>query len=517
MANTARPADVRRRVLSLLGVLILAIATNAPAGGALPAPIGSTSCTPDLPPFDIVRPESCRRMLFRYGPLHITPGDNLILIGPVTIERPAEAGYVVRFRPDLTRLDGSVPRIDEVHLHHSVWISTAFPDPMFASGEEKTIFSLPSGYGIPYRPFNEMWLLNYMIHNLTAAPENVFITYEVDFIPQRSVPAGSITPVEPYWLNVANFNGANPVYNTQRGYGTGGECAFPKQTCAGFDPYGKVVAGNGAPGNGVGAERRIPAGTIVWMVGHLHPGGLRTEVDIVRDGVSKRVFTSDAHYWDPGGPISWDMAMETTRPDYRLRVRDGDTLVLNSVYETARASWYEGMGIVVLFLARGDASGPDPFVTPVDPDNASLTHGHLAEADNHGGPDGPAPAPAQRVATNDVGILGFLYLPGQGGGSIPEVRRGEPLRFYNFDALAQIFHTVTACAVPCNGPTGISYPLADGSHDFDSLELGLGLPGFTAAANRLDFTIDTADLPPAEYTYFCRIHPFMRGAFAVTE
>jgi hypothetical protein len=455
-------------------------------------------------------------MLFRYGPLHVTPGDNLILIGPVTIERPTEPGYVVRFKPNLVRLDGSVPPIDVIHLHHSVWISTAFSYPMFASGEEKTTFSMPSGYGIPFHPFQEAWLLNYMLHNLTPAPENVFITYEVDFIPMNSVPAGSIKTVEPMWLNVGDFNGGNPVYNTQRGFGAvAGECAFPKETCAAFDPYGKKVPGNGAPGNGVGYGLSPPVGTIVWMVGHVHPGGLRTDVEIVRPGVGrKRVFTSHAVYFDPNGPVSWDMASETTRPDYRLRVNAGDKLVLNSVYDTARGSWYEGMGIVVLFIARDDASGPDPFVTDVDPDNVAITHGHLAEASHYGGGTEPQPTPARRIATNTVWIGAFNYLPGQGG-FIPSVKKGQPLNFYNLDAAGQIFHTVTSCSAPCNGETGISYPLANGPIDFDSLELGYGIPGFTAAANRGDFTLDTSPLAAGEYTYFCRVHPFMRGAFAV--
>ena len=507
-----------RKASSLVFVVVV-LTTSFGAGNAKPVlPIGgfgSRPCTPEGSQ-DSVRPASCRRMTFAYGPLHVTSGDNLILFGPVTVERPRADGYVVRFKPDLVRLDGTVPPIEELHLHHSVWISTAFSYPMFASGEEKTIFSIPNGYGIPNRPYQELWLLNYMLHNQLSAPDNVYITYTIDFIPEGSVPAGSITPVEPFWLDVGGYNGANPIYNTQRGYGAvSGECAFPREQCAAFDPYGKTdVPGNGAPGNGVGLVTSPPTGTVVWMVGHLHPGGLRTEVDVVRGADRKRVFTSDAVYFDPGGPVSWDMAMETTRPDFRFRINPGDKLVLNSVYETAHASWYEGMGIVVAFIAPTDTSGPDPFVTVVDPDNTAITHGHLPEADRHGGPDGPAGPAAQRVSWSDVGIAAYAYLPGQGG-SIPVVQRGQPLRFYNFDAAAQIFHTVTACAAPCNGPTGISYPLANGPIDFDSLELGFGIPGVTAASNRIDFTIDTAAFAPGEYTYFCRVHPFMRGAFAV--
>ena len=77
-----------------------------------------------------------------------------------------------------------------------------------------------------------------------------------------------------------------------------------------------------------------------------------------------------------------------------------------------------------------------------------------------------------------------------------------------------MFHTVTACRAPCNKSVGIAYPLADGAVDFDSGELGFGPQGFTAAAN-VDRWSTPTDLPAGTYTYFCRVHPFMRGAFRV--
>lgn len=71
----------------------------------------------------------------------------------------------------------------------------------------------------------------------------------------------------------------------------------------------------------------------------------------------------------------------------------------------------------------------------------------------------------------------FSYLPGDLGlpdpfGLPPQVRRGETLLFGNLDAAAGMLHTITACAPPCTGATGVSYPLADGPVALDSGQLG---------------------------------------------
>ena len=83
-----------------------------------------------------------------------------------------------------------------IHLHHGVWLSNGTAGegegnayiggfyPFMASGEEKTIYTLPKGYGYPIGA-KDFWVLNYMIHNLTARTAKVYITYEIDFIPAR--------------------------------------------------------------------------------------------------------------------------------------------------------------------------------------------------------------------------------------------------------------------------------------------------------------------------------------------
>jgi plastocyanin len=521
-----------RRLGLILAVMAVSAATLAipPLAHGDGVPFVPGECKPEPGDQGAAPPAGCQRILFKYGPVHVTPGDNLILIGPVVLEKPMQDGWITRFKPDLVRVTGEVPPIEELHLHHAVWISSRYGFPWAASGEEKTMLSLPSGYAMKTSP-SDQWLLNYMLHNQLVTPENVFITYEIDFVPKSVGDQIGLKEVMPVWLNVGSFNGANPVYNTLQGWGRAmpGECAFPKESCASLDPYGKAVVGNGLAGNGLGwtlgpvggSRGVVPAGTVVWMAGHLHPGGKRVDVNLMRAGKSTPVFSSHAQYFDPGGPISWDMVMETTKPGYKLQINPGDTFVVNSVYETEKASWYEGMGIVVMFIAPNDSSGPDAWSKDFKgPNFVGVTHGHLAEANNHGGPDLPGAVDGPRVTTGNVGIAGFSYLPGNLGTAktvgIPQVKRGQTITFTNLDAYEQIFHTVTACKAPCNGATGISYPLANaGASQFDSLELGYGPPPLTAAANRNDYKLDTSSLDPGTYTYFCRIHPSMRGAFAV--
>ena len=83
-------------------------------------------------------PGKCRRMRFSYGPIAVKPGQNDVLIGPVTIEKPAQDGYITRFKPNLVRADGTVPPVEQVHLHHGTWLSEPSygSGPFFAAGEE---------------------------------------------------------------------------------------------------------------------------------------------------------------------------------------------------------------------------------------------------------------------------------------------------------------------------------------------------------------------------------------------
>jgi plastocyanin len=195
------------------------------------------------------------------------------------------------------------------------------------------------------------------------------------------------------------------------------------------------------------------------------------------------------------------------------------------------------MGIMVAWYADGiTADAKDPFTGPID-SNGLLTHGHLKENDNHGGaPSSGLPnalALLDGSSPSNVSIKGYIYGSGDlsltgAAGRPPVVRAGRSLTFTNLDATkamapkASAYHTITACKAPCSATTGIAYPLANGDVQFDSGELGYGpyLPikgfggKFTPAANRNTWKTPK-NLSAGTYTYFCRIHPFMRGAFRV--
>ena len=56
--------------------------------------------------------------------------------------------------------------------------------------------------------------------------------------------------------------------------------------------------------------------------------------------------------------------------------------------------------------------------------------------------------------------------------------------------------------------------------DLDSAELGIGASAIGAPSGRLDWSVPVTQQngfkPGETVTYFCRVHPFMRGAFEVT-
>ena len=524
-----------RRVACLLLFAFALLAAPASAEEAWTPQLGlgapqlkSDECAPGAP-------VGCKRIRYAYGPVAVRPGANLQLMWN-GIQKPTYDSYITRLTADLYRTDGTVPPVDIVHLHHGAWLSQPmygnFPI-FFAAGEEKTHFETPGKYGLKIGG-SDVWSLAYMLHNLTPVEEKVYVTYDLDVTPAAQAEEQGFKRAIPLWLDVqTRALPFYPVFNVQQEYGKYNRkyrrktCTFPKERCADFNPFGEDQ-----PGNGVGWDWTVPPqydGTIIRLGGHLHPGGLEDQVSAVRGKKVKRVFNSVAKYWDKGGPISWDMGMTVTPDDWRLRVKAGDKIRLNAVYDADQASWYENMGIVMAFLAPGDTSGVDVFQPGAKlATEGDVTHGPLPENSNKGGGNVRPLPTATGPLTNRITIQNFVYKPGDLSmpGGIPRVKAGKKLTFFNADDKDLIWHTITTCEAPCTGATGISYPLANAMPSIDSLEIGLGFPGLgmlkrsQPASGKVTWSMTPkkAGLRTGKtYTYFCRVHPFMRGAFKVVR
>ena len=237
-----------------------------------------------------------QRLHLKAGPYKIVPGANQILTDINGAPKPTGDGYVTRISPNLhyAKADGSccgsIPRVDVIHLHHGVWLSNAPTEgsspgarrggysfggyhPFFAAGEEKTIFNMPAGYGWRVSS-SDHWVLNYMIHNLTPTGTQVYITYDVDFIPATSPKARSITPVHPLWMDVEAGH-IYPVFDVKRYSGRNGTFTFPNQA---NNPYGN--------GRVLNQFHVSSPGTLITTAGHVHPGGLYTQLDLSRPGAT---------------------------------------------------------------------------------------------------------------------------------------------------------------------------------------------------------------------------------------
>jgi plastocyanin len=265
----------------------------------------------------------------------------------------------------------------------------------------------------------------------------------------------------------------------------------------------------------------------------------------------RKLFRSGAHYYEPAGAVSWDVSMEATRRNWRISLQPGDTVSINVAYNVKHASWYESMGILPLAWTKADdPKARDPFTQEADvkrmfDKGGILTHGRLPEnIDTHANKDLGLRDPRDLkdsgpVPEGGIGIRSFYFL--DGGFSVvrdfpasemkpPVIHSGQTVTFTNFDAqpgepqTQQAWHTITSCAAPCNRGSGIGYPLANGPIEFDSGQLGFGQNTSAGVTTQTD-TYTTPPLTTGRkhpnkaktYTYFCRIHPFMRGSIRVEK
>lgn len=391
----------------------------------------------------------CRRLRIVFGPIAVKPGQNDVLIQPVTIEKPQYDGYMVRFKPSLIDASGYSPGVENLHLHHGTWLNPNYfggnplqntplaqtnpfraygAGPWLATGEEKTIAAWPKGTGLLIK-HTDAWLFLHMVHSAVFQPQVVWVTYDVDYVGVNTPSGQTIKNTKGMWLDVGggDFHAqtetypANPVYNVMRNHGTyepeAGRvtCSYPVQNCATYNSLGNASAQQGIDVSGQTGVNGLPLkgkdwtipfgflggtaaspgkGTLVVMGGHLHTGGIRDDVSLVRPAYKlnaegqttnqintavtpeeRLIHISDAYYWNAENPnavgappTSWDFSMTGVSRDigWSVNVQEGDILRLNALYDTELGAWWENMGIVMTWVLPGEQTGYDMFAKNPD-------------------------------------------------------------------------------------------------------------------------------------------------------
>ncbi len=510
-----------------------------------------------------------------FGPFTVPPGHDM---NRANIELPAENGFLLSVEPSMRRVDDlSEPSHMEGHIHHAHWFAAdpgneednytrGNTEWIFGNGDEETKGDFqersaadPNGpvYG-QYIQAGNPQLLIYMLHNKTAAPANVYIVLDVTF--------AHGTPEE---LKKATGR----AYHDVSGILFGETYDVPRE------PNGDGVHEYAKESGRVEEWTSTVDGTIVGMGGHLHPGGIRMKVEnygskedpCPDDGKGyggTTLFNSDAVF--RRAPLSEDFQMEVTHPGFRAPIRKGDRIRISATYENKDHSWYavmQHLGIYVdeqqkpegkctkkVIGVPGDQDTTERSVETkktrhckgtgkrrrcrtkvtrtrvtrkvrtlaIDPEDGVFNRPWRFHPDPLCGPEwgNPCELPEngepKKVPAKQVTIANFAYQPGNrtagspAPGEIATIRQGESLTFVNADQSANIRHTVTTCPWPCNGQYVGNYPLADGRWDsgtmgYDPIDGGNPDPRSSTPK----------DLPKGRYAFFCRIHPWMRGAFEV--
>ncbi len=500
-------------------------------------------------------PGTVETLRFWYGPYVVPPGNDM---NRFDLNLPVREGMVLSIEPRLRLAhDFSTPVHQHAHIHHAHWLRVdpgnkedtntyGFTQWLWGTGDEETradaqrqASAEPNGpvYG-GYTGPGKVEPVIYMIHNKTSQPMLTYLTLDVVFAhgsPEQLEQATGRPHHSPVGVifgrtfDVPRNAGGDGVFETARDDKEG-----PIEWVASRD------------------------GTIVGAGGHIHPGGRTVTIENLgsesnpckRTKYSKyggtALFRSEAVHRT--APLSEDFQMTIPRAAWRAPVRKGDRLRISSTYENRDHAWYAVMAHTGVYI--DDKQPPRPGCKPYlvgrhaakmkrkrkkpdltkgvlnrdwrGPPEAVCGRHQAGGSAHHGGvhDGGPCerdePDRGTGVETSFVAIQNFLYTPGDRGlggamGAPARVRQGNTITFVNLDQQAGIRHTVTTCPWPCNGPYVANYPLADGR--FDSGMMGYDVVD-GGSPNPVSRT--PTDLPVGKYAYFCRTHPWMRGAFEVT-
>ena len=264
-----------------------------------------------------------------YGPYTI-PGGTMEAPGMVHnklqfgVKRPCTDCFITSFAPDLIYTDGTQATMETgPMLHHAVWTSQFRSDAtcgnawlglagerFFASGDERTAITFPTGYGYRVRWYDS-WNLLVDLMNHSGDARTVYVKVTYTYRPSWE----AVKRVRPVWLDIDQCGDS--------------QYSIP----AGFSDTHRDWNVN------------VP-GRIVGMIGHVHGYGLAVEATNESRGgqsICKSVATLD-----PMEPHRV-LAMSTCVGDPLARVQRGQIVRLHSMYQIPYPA-NDVMGIMLAYV-----------------------------------------------------------------------------------------------------------------------------------------------------------------------
>ena len=492
-----------------------------------------------------------------FGPYVVTAGSD---VSRMDFTPAAADGYTTEVHTFVLDANGKKVPGNEVHTHHVHLLQLNPSNPSYfdwltGTGEEMTGGSIAERakadpgykhglrYGIPVEQGKQLAVLS-MLHNMTPENRTIYIRFKIRFVYGSHDEIAQAKHWDFHALTPQIFGG---TFNVPR---TGGPYAWPVQ-------LGKVantpdnrgsITSNPTPAKlepGVGVVWTAPySGTIVVSAGHLHAGG--TDAVLSNLGSADHPCPHQGMTAYPGTTLlnsrvighhgvwpSNDYQMGLSRYDWRAYVHKGDRLAINGGYLAKSYAYPDAMVFAGVYVDRSATPPPGAGCAPFLAGHPHASWQQVVHTDiNHPWsmyPDQPTCAkcdhpekkPEPGPTTSTVTIADMQYLPGNQGMSgaadgPPVVARGADLTFVNADYPQSLMrHTVTTCRAPCDGMGMMTnYPMYDGH--VDSGVLGwMFEDAYVSTQTTPKWTLDTSGMRTGYYTFFCRLHPFMRGAFYV--
>lgn len=160
-----------------------------------------------------------------YGPFTVEPsmghghGHGGLNTGLGNIEKPCEDCSIVAMSADLTEADGRRANFNtQSMLHHVVFFNQSAPDAtcpgwrqrFFASGNERTPFLIPRGFGYPVAA-SDRWRLITHLMNMGEQTKDLYITVSFAYVDGTT----ELQPVKPFWIDINNCGSSQ--YETPAG------------------------------------------------------------------------------------------------------------------------------------------------------------------------------------------------------------------------------------------------------------------------------------------------------------